>query len=116
MQGAPIAACCLALVAANWLPWQDPTVSAGHDHFYNLEYDEAIADFNAGVAQHSDDPNAWNHLAHAILYRAMFRSGALESELVTGSNPFLRREKFIIHPAYFQRFHHAIPKSIKTPQ
>src|SRR5260370_36406969 len=116
MQGAPSAACCLALVAANWLPGQDPTVSAGHDHFYNLEYDEAIADFNAGVAQHSDDPNAWNHLAHAILYRAMFRSGALESELVTGSNPFLRREKVAIDPADDQRFDHAIRKAIEISQ
>ena len=39
-----------------------------------------------------NSPDAYNHVAHAILYREMFRSGALESELVTGSNPFLRRE------------------------
>ena len=116
MRCAPIAACCFALVGANWLAGQDRTVSAGYDHFYNLEYDDAIADFNGAVELHPGDPTAWNHLAHAILYRAMFRSGALESELVTGSNPFLRREKVAIAPADDKRFDAAIDKALQLAQ
>ncbi|MDP9113835.1 MAG: hypothetical protein M3O20_09145, partial [Acidobacteriota bacterium] len=65
---------------------------AGYQHFYNLEFPEALAAFRAEAAANPGSPDAYNHVAHAILYREMFRSGALESELVTGSNPFLRRE------------------------
>lgn len=71
---------------------EDQQAELGYRHFYNLEFPEALAEFRAEVAQHPNSPDAYNHVAHAILYREMFRSGALESELVTGSNPFLRRE------------------------
>ena len=87
---------------------QDSLISSGFDHFYNLEYDQAIADFTNAARQHADDSNAWNHLAQAILYHAMYRSGALESQLVTGSNPFLRREKVQVTPAEAASFDDAI--------
>ncbi|HTR39576.1 MAG TPA: tetratricopeptide repeat protein [Bryobacteraceae bacterium] len=91
---------------------QDRLVAQGYDHFYNLEYDQAIADFKTNIAQRPDDPSAWNHLAHAILYRAMYRSGALESQLVTGSNPFLRRDKVKTTSDEDQEFYNVINKSI----
>jgi len=116
MRAAPTAVCCLALLAANRLSGQDSPVSSGYGHFYNLEYDQAIADFTTNTEQHPDDPNAWNHLAHAILYRAMYRSGALESELVTGSNPFLRRAKVEVPPADDKLFHEAIDKAMDLSQ
>src|SRR5882672_7965439 len=90
---------CLALLTATWLYAQAPTLSPGYEHFYNLEYDQAIADFTAITDQNPSEPSAWNHLAQAILFRAMYRSGALESEMVSGSNPFLRRAKVQISPA-----------------
>lgn len=72
---------------------QDSHVTTGFDHFYNLEYDQAQAAFHRAIAGRPRDPNLHNHLAQTILYREMFRSGALESELVSGANPFLRRPK-----------------------
>jgi tetratricopeptide (TPR) repeat protein len=104
--------CCLALLAIPSAQAQDPLVSEGFDHFYNLEYKQAIADFTSETGHHPDDPAAWNHLAQAILYRAMYRSGALESELVTGSNPFLRREKVKVTPDENQQFDDAIAKAL----
>ena len=71
---------------------EDQQAEPGYQHFYNLEFPEALAAFRAEVARIPNSPDAYNHVAQAILYREMFRSGALESELVTGSNPFLRRE------------------------
>src|SRR5258705_13310621 len=71
---------------------EDQRVEPGYQQFYNLEFPEALATFHAEVAQHPNSPDTYNHVAQAILYREMFRSGALESELVTGSNPFLHRE------------------------
>lgn len=90
----------------------DPLLVQGFDHFYNLEYDEALADFSQFLAQNPDDPNRQNHVAQTILYRAMFRAGALESELVTGSNPFLRRDKVNPAPEDQKRFDDAITRSI----
>ncbi|HWB95812.1 MAG TPA: tetratricopeptide repeat protein, partial [Bryobacteraceae bacterium] len=60
---------------------------------YNLEYVEAIADFQKAIAQSPSSPDLHNHLAEAILFREMYRNGALESELVSGNNSFLRRPK-----------------------
>ena len=71
---------------------EDQLAKPGYLRFYNLEFPEAMAEFHAEVAKYPNSPDAYNHVAQAILYREMFRSGALESELVTGSNPFLRRE------------------------
>ena len=111
-----IIVCCLALQSAVKLRAQDFPISEGYDHFYNLEYDQAIAAFTAETQEHPDDPNAWNHLAHGILYRAMYRSGALESELVTGSNPFLRRQKVAVTPAEHEELDDAIGRALDLAQ
>jgi tetratricopeptide (TPR) repeat protein len=68
-------------------------VDRGYDHFYNLDFDEAIADFQHAIALQPSDPELHNHLAQAIVFREMYRNGALESELVSGTNSFLRRPK-----------------------
>ena len=78
---------CAPLVAAN------PLVQDGFDHFYNLEYQESIADFEQAIAQNPSDPELHNHLAQAIVFREMYRNGSLESELVSGTNSFLRRAR-----------------------
>jgi tetratricopeptide (TPR) repeat protein len=90
----------------------DPLTQPGWEHFYNNEYDEAIADFQKEVDAHPDDPEAWNHLAQGILYREMFRNGALESQLVSGTNPFVRRAKMEVPPAVRDRFTAAINKAM----
>ena len=92
------------------------TLSAGLEHFYNLEYDEAAAEFRKEAAAKPDDASAWNHIAMSILYREMFRFGALESELVSGTNPFLRRAKMNPSPADQREFAAALQKSMAISQ
>ena len=116
MRVAPIIVCCLAALGGARLSAQQVQLSEGYDHFYNLEYDAAIAAFTAETEQNPDDPNAWNHLAHATLYRAMYRGGALESELVSGSNPFLRRQRVKTTPAEDQQFYDSIDKALDLAQ
>jgi tetratricopeptide (TPR) repeat protein len=87
--------------------------SRGFDHFYNLEFDQAIEIFLQATRKEPDNPQAHNHLAQAVLYREMLRSGALESELVTGNNPFLRRGKLKVSEEDHQRFESAIAKSLE---
>jgi len=87
-------------------------VEPGYQHFYNLEFPEALAAFRAEVAADPNSPDAYNHVAQTILYREMFRSGALESELVTGSNPFLRREGLNVSKIDDQEFQDSINRAL----
>jgi tetratricopeptide (TPR) repeat protein len=86
----------MMLAAAAWLVAAaavDPVIEKGFEHFYNLEYPQAIAEFQKAVLAAPTDPNRHNHVAQAVLFQMMFRAGALETEMVTGGNPFLRRPK-----------------------
>jgi tetratricopeptide (TPR) repeat protein len=90
----------------------NPLAEQGFDHFYNLEYDAAVEVFARNVERHPESPEAHNHLAMAVLYRALLRAGALESEMVTGNNPFLRRARVEAAPEEQRRFEQAIATSI----
>ncbi len=70
-----------------------PDLLRGFDHCYNLEYAEALVIFRRAALADPSDPQRFNHIAQAVLYSAMLKAGALESELVSGTNPFLRRER-----------------------
>lgn len=102
----------LLLLAPLW-PGMDPVVAEGYDHFYNLEYPEAIACFQKAVQAGPADPDRRNHLAQAVLFQLMFRAGALETEMVTGGNPFLRRPKMDPTPAEEKLFRDSINESIR---
>ncbi len=98
----------LPLLAAG----KETLVEQGYDHFYNLEYPEAIASFEQAIRENPADPELHNHLAQAIVFQEMFRNGALESELVSGNNSFLRRPKLNPSPETEQRFLSEVAKAI----
>src|SRR5256885_384829 len=58
----------------------DVNTRKGFDHFYSLEYDKAIRDFEAAQAAHPNDPFAVNHTLAAVIFKELFRIGALETE------------------------------------
>jgi tetratricopeptide (TPR) repeat protein len=91
----------------------DPLVQKGFDHFYNLEYPQAIAVFQKAVEAAPQDADRRNHLAQGILFSLMFRAGALETEMVTGGNAFLRRPKMEPTPQEEKLFHDCIEESIR---
>jgi tetratricopeptide (TPR) repeat protein len=91
---------------------EDTPSSPGFNHFYNLEYDQALAEFEKAAQQ---DPNAigpHNHIAQVLLYREMYRDGALETELVSGNNPFLRQKKLNPSAHVEKEFTEEIQKAI----
>jgi tetratricopeptide (TPR) repeat protein len=92
---------------------EDPLKNRGFVHFYNLEYDQALAEFEQQAMRCPDDPAVHNDIAETMLFREMFRDGALESELVTGTNPFLRRPKMQIAPADKERFQAATNRAVQ---
>ena len=60
-------------------PEHDPLVDAAFDHFYNLEYDHSIQEFERVLDRAPNDPAAVNHLLTTILMRELYRMGAMNS-------------------------------------
>jgi tetratricopeptide (TPR) repeat protein len=101
----------LALIASP-LGGQQPLIDEGYAHFYNLEFDQAIAVFENGIARNPGLPELHNHLAQTLIFREMLRNGSLESELVSGSNSFLRRAKLNPAPETEKRILDEIAKAM----
>jgi len=79
-QGAP---------AGGWIPTRadnDAATRKGFDHFYNLEYDKAIHEFEVAQQAHPDDPFAVNHLLSAVVFKELLRLGALDTEAYAGDS------------------------------
>ena len=57
----------------------DPLNLAAFDHFYNLDYDRAVQEFDQVLQRHPDDPFAVNHLLTAVLFRELYGMGALNT-------------------------------------
>lgn len=57
----------------------DPLLDTAFDHFYNMDYDRAIQEFQKVLDRHPDDPSAVNHLLSAVLMRELYRMGAMNT-------------------------------------
>jgi tetratricopeptide (TPR) repeat protein len=84
--------------------------SRGDDHFFNLEYDEAIEDYSRLIAQDPQNPQAYNLLAAAQLYKELYRLGLLESSALRGDNRFLHQERPRPDPKAKARFEETLAK------
>lgn len=73
------------------LPSKNPVVKRGFDHFYNSEYDKAIKDFETVEKEHPENPFATNYLLSAVMFRELYRIGALDTESYAG-NSFIDRK------------------------
>ncbi|HUX65872.1 MAG TPA: tetratricopeptide repeat protein [Terriglobales bacterium] len=79
----------------------------GMQHFYNLEYRQAIADFRQLVTDKPQSASSWNHLSQAELYLEMYRIGALETELYGHGDPFFEEKLLPPNPAAVAAFDRA---------
>jgi hypothetical protein len=55
----------------------DPANLTAFNHFYNLEYDSAVQEFEQIRERHPNDPFAVNHLLTAVMLRELYRMGVL---------------------------------------
>ena len=106
---------CAALSAAS-PPGIEDLVRQGFDEFYNLDYPQAIDNFEKALALNPSDPELHNHLAQALLYGELYRDGALDSQLVTGNNSFVRRARMEPPPGVERRFLGEIDRAIQLCQ
>ncbi len=57
----------------------DSLNAVAFEYFYNLQYDQAVQEFEQIVRRHRDDPFALNHLMSALLIRELYRMGAMNT-------------------------------------
>lgn len=70
----------------------------GDDHLYNLEFDQAIADYTKLVEQNPADPIPYNNLATAQLYKEIYRLGLLDSTALMRDDRFVREVHSQVDP------------------
>jgi tetratricopeptide (TPR) repeat protein len=90
---------------------QDP----GFVHFYNLEYDQALAEFRA-VAASSPSADAFNHVAQTIIFRAMFRAGELDTGMIASTQAFLHMPKVPLDPNDDAEFNDSLNRATSIAQ
>ncbi len=82
-----------------WTPTRatnDTATRRGFDDFYNLEYDKAIREFDSALQAHPDDPFAVNHVLSTVIFKELFRIGALDTEAYATDN--FMNKKFLQPP------------------
>jgi len=80
-------------------PNSNPVAKRAFDEFYNQDYDRAIRAFESLVKEHPDDPFATNYLTTAILFKELYRIGALETEGYANNSFMDRRTTRPLDPA-----------------
>jgi len=89
---APVAA--FGADTGSWTPTRstnDANTRKGFESFYSLEYDKSIREFEAALQAHPDDPFAVNHLLSAVIFKELYRIGALDTEAYSTDN-FLNKK------------------------
>ncbi|MFB3815106.1 MAG: tetratricopeptide repeat protein [Terriglobales bacterium] len=89
----------------------DPLTRSGFEHFYNMEYDKATRNFEAVLAEHPDDPFAVNHLLTAVLFKELYRIGALDSEIYANDN-FMTARQLAVDPQVRARIRELTERSL----
>jgi tetratricopeptide (TPR) repeat protein len=106
----------LLFAGAGQLPAENVLDDPAFDHFYNLEYDQALTGFVANAAKAPQSADVQNHIAQTVLYRAMFRGGMLESQMLTSENSFLKMPKLQMSLADRQQFEDAVQRAVELAQ
>jgi hypothetical protein len=57
----------------------DPLNAVAFEHFYDMDYEQSIQEFTQISQRHPGDPDALNHLLTAVLFRELYRIGALNA-------------------------------------
>ncbi len=58
---------------------KEPLTAQASNHFYDMEYERSIQEFTVLYQRHPDDPDSINHLLNAVLFRELYRIGALSA-------------------------------------
>ncbi len=101
----------IASSAAWALNAQDWRHSAAFQRLYNLDFEQAIPLLEKDCAAQPSEPDHYNNLAYAILYRTLFHADALDGGVALSVSEFLRRPKVQISATDRQKFEAALVKA-----
>jgi tetratricopeptide (TPR) repeat protein len=87
----------------------------GFEHFYNLEYDDALTAFSAQAELNPSSPDAFNHIAQTVLWKEMYRAGMLSSEFVGGTQ-FVHQPKLVLTAGQQKQFYDALNHAMNLSQ
>jgi hypothetical protein len=90
---------------------QDWRHSEAFQKLYNLDFDGAIPLLEKDIARQPGEPDHYNNLAYAILYRALFAADALDGGVALSVSDFLHRPKVPFQPADRDRFNKTLQQS-----
>jgi hypothetical protein len=90
----------------------DALNQAAFEHYYNLDYDAAVQDFERIAARHPNDPLALNHLLSAIQVRELYRMGAMNSGEYSNDN-FIGQAHRPADPAQKERIKQLVQQAEK---
>ncbi|MFY9844092.1 MAG: hypothetical protein WA718_04175 [Terriglobales bacterium] len=93
----------------------DPLNQAAYEHYYNLDYDVAIQDFERIMARHPNDPFAVNHLLSAIQVRELYRMGAMNTGDYSNDN-FIGQAHRPADPAQKERIKQLVAQAEKLEE
>ena len=105
---------CLAaapLISTAFRP-PDALNQAAFEHYYNVDYDAAVQDFERILARHPNDAFALNHLLSAIQVRELYRMGAMNSGEYSNDN-FIGQAHRPADPAQKQRIKQLVQQAEK---
>ena len=94
----------------------DAATRRGFDHFYNLEYDKAIQEFESALKAHPNDPFAVNHLLSAVTFKELYRIGALDTESYARDSFLSRKPLYPPDPAVRDRVKQLTDQSLALSQ
>jgi predicted Zn-dependent protease len=106
----------LALCGLAAPAWGADYVARGNDHYFNLEHDEALADYYQALRESGESASIWNHIATTLLYKELNRLGKLETSAFRGDNAFLGEEKPQPDPEANEKFLGALHQARKLAE
>src|SRR5208283_4831940 len=102
--------------ASTWVPTRpanDVNTRKGFDSFYSLDYDKSIREFEAALQAHPDDPFAVNHLLSAVIFKELYRIGALDTEAYATDNFLDKKYLHALDPKVHERVNQLSGQSVE---
>ncbi len=81
----------------------DANTRRGFEDFYSLEYDKAIHEFEAAQQAHPNDPFAVNHTLSGVVFKELYRIGALDTEAYAADSFLTKKLLVPLDPAVRDR-------------
>jgi tetratricopeptide (TPR) repeat protein len=95
------------------VPSRNPLAKRAFEHFYNMEYDRSIKEFEQLVKEYPENPIANNYLLSAVMFKEMYRIGALDSESYANDSFLDIKAKRPLDPEVTKRVDELLDRSEK---